>query len=170
MRRQEPGIDRGIGREVKLRRATPADSEFAFQTKKAALGRYIEQVWGWDEAEQRRFHEDRYARREYHVIQTSGADVGILVAERLPSHIAVYQLFVLPEHQGKGLGTECMKRILADAAALKLPVRLDVLKVNRQALRFYRGLGFRSVDETETHIKMEGIGGEKAPIRRDRPT
>ncbi len=143
---------------MELRKATAADSEFAYQTKKTALGRYIEQVWGWDEEEQRRLHDDRFARREYQVIQTSGTDVGILVGERLPDHIAVYQLFVLPEHQGKGIGTACMERILADAAGTKLPVRLDVLKVNQQALQFYRSLGFRSIGETETHIQMERRG------------
>jgi ribosomal protein S18 acetylase RimI-like enzyme len=158
-------------RHLTLRKATIADSEFAFQTKKAALGRYIEQVWGWDEEEQRRLHEDRFARRDYQVIRSKHTDVGILVSERLPDHVAVYQLFVLPEHQGKGIGTECMERILAEAAGAGLPVRLDVLKVNQQALRFYRSLGFRSVGGTETHIRMERSGGKRgAPTRRGRLT
>jgi ribosomal protein S18 acetylase RimI-like enzyme len=155
---------------MELRRATAADSDFAYQAKKTALGRCIEQVWGWDEEEQRRLHEDRFARREYRVIQTSGTDVGILVSERLPDCITVYQLFVLPEHQGKGIGTACMERILADAAAVKLPVRLDVLKVNQQARRFYRSLGFRGIGETETHVRMEKREEEDASIRRGRLT
>jgi hypothetical protein len=34
---------------VKLRKSTPDDSEFAYQTKKTAFREYAEQVWGWDE-------------------------------------------------------------------------------------------------------------------------
>lgn len=47
---------------VTLRKATADDSEFVFLVKKAALGEYIEQTWGWDEDFQRRFHND-YTRR-----------------------------------------------------------------------------------------------------------
>jgi ribosomal protein S18 acetylase RimI-like enzyme len=154
-------IVESVGRRMRLRRATSADSEFAFLTKKTTLGPYIRQVWGWKEDVQRQLHEDRFARRDYQVIQVSGVDVGILVCERQPDHVAVHQLFVLPEHQGQGIGTLCMGRILADAGAAELPVRLDVLKVNQRALRFYHGLGFRSIGETDTHIRMEGRG-EKA--------
>jgi hypothetical protein len=34
---------------LRLRKATARDSEFAYLTKKAAVGGYVEEVWGWDE-------------------------------------------------------------------------------------------------------------------------
>ena len=150
--RQKPS---GPTPDLTLRKAVDSDREFAYQTKKAAFGRYIEQVWGWHETEQRRLHEERFAKRNYQVIQTSGVDVGVMVCERLPDHVAVYQLFVLPQYQDGGIGTACVRRIQADAAAARLPVRLDVLKVNQEAVGFYRGLGFRVIGHTDTHIRME---------------
>jgi hypothetical protein len=42
---------------ISLRQATPADSAFAYQVKKVALGEYIKQTYGrWDGAFQREFH------------------------------------------------------------------------------------------------------------------
>jgi hypothetical protein len=71
--------------DVNLRQATTADSEFAFQTKKAAFRQYVEMVWGWDEAEQRQVHERRFAEQEFWVVQVSGTDVGILAVVREPN-------------------------------------------------------------------------------------
>jgi len=47
--------------DLKLRKATTHDSEFAYQTKKTAFREYVEKVWGWDEEEQRKLHERRFA-------------------------------------------------------------------------------------------------------------
>ncbi len=74
---------------------------------------------------------------------------------REPDCIWVYKLFVLPEHQGKGIGRTCMTRVIADADRDGLPVRLSVLKVNTQALSFYRRLRFEEIGRTDTHVEME---------------
>jgi GNAT superfamily N-acetyltransferase len=72
-----------------------------------------------------------------------------------PDCVHVHQLFLLPEHQGKGIGGECMSLILEEARQLGLPVRLRVLTVNPRALAFYRRLGFTRTGETDTHDLME---------------
>jgi ribosomal protein S18 acetylase RimI-like enzyme len=50
-----------------------------------------------------------------------------------------------------------MMRIIEDAAASELPVRLQVLKVNSRAVAFYQRLGFRSIGESDTHVLMEKL-------------
>lgn len=141
--------------DLKFRKATRRDSEFAYQTKKAAFREYVEKVWGWDEQEQRRLHERRFASQEFYVIQASGVDVGILAIVHQPECLRVNQLYILPEHQNRRIGDACMEHIIRDASALKLPVRLQVLKVNNRAISFYQRHEFRSTGETETHILME---------------
>lgn len=140
---------------VNLRQATAADCEFAFQAKKAAFRPYVEQVWGWDEAKQRQMHERRSAEQEFQVIQESGLDVGVLATVRERDCLKLNQLFILPEHQGKGIGSRCMSLAIAEARRLGLPVRLRVLKVNPRALSFYERLGFVRTGETDAHILME---------------
>ena len=138
-----------------LRKATSDDKEFAYRTKKAAFREYVEKVWGWDEEEQRRIHERRFASGDFRVIEVEGTDVGILALVRRPDCVNVKQMFLLPEHQGRGIGTACVKRLIAEAAASALPLRLQVLKVNDRAVAFYRRLGFGSTGESDTHILME---------------
>ena len=138
-----------------LRQAMITDSEFAYQTKKAAFRASVEMVWGWDEVEQRQLHERRFETQEYMVIQASGTDVGILVTAREPDCMKVNQLCILPEHQNLGIGTACMMRVIADARGDGLPVRLRVLKVNTRAAALYRRLGFEEIGDSETHISME---------------
>jgi ribosomal protein S18 acetylase RimI-like enzyme len=140
---------------LKLRKVTPSDSEFAYRTKKAAFRQYVEQVWGWDEEEQRQLHVRRYSSQEFSVIQLSGVDVGIMAIVREPHCVKLNQLFILPEHQGKGIGTACTMRVIEDAGASELSVRLQVLKVNSRAVAFFQRLGFNSIGESDTHVLME---------------
>jgi len=48
-----------------------------------------------------------------------------------------------------------MKITIADANATRIPIKLQVLKVNHRAQAFYQRLGFVAVGETATHILME---------------
>ena len=143
--------------DLRLRKATADDSEFAYRTKKAAFRKYVEKVWGWDEEEQRQLHERRFASQDFQVIQVSGIDVGILAIVRQPDCVKVNQMFILPEYQSRGIGAACMLRIIEDAVTSELPVRLQVLKVNSRAVAFYQRLGFRSIGESDTHVLLERL-------------
>ena len=138
-----------------LKKATASDSEFAYQVKKVSFRKYVEQVWGWDEDEQRELHQRRFASQDFKVIQSEGVDVGIIATVKETDHIRINQLFILPEFQRKGIGKACMMQIIKDATALILPIRLQVLKVNAGAYEFFQRLGFRKTGESDTHILME---------------
>ena len=142
----------------------PADEshrEFSYQVKKAAFREYIEKVCGWDEAEQRQLHERRFVSQDFYVIQVSGIDVGILAIVRQPDCVKVNQIFIVPEYQSKGIGSACITRIIDDAAISKLPIRLQVLKVNSRAFAFFQRFSFKSVGESDTHVLMERPSNKK---------
>ena len=141
--------------ELIFRKATTHDSEFAYNTKKAAFREYVEKVWGWNEQEQRLLHERRFQSQDFYIIQVSGIDVGIMATAHQPDCVKVNQIYILPEHQNRGIGAECVKHIIKDADTLKLPVRLQVLKVNNRAISFYERFRFQRTGESETHILME---------------
>ena len=138
-----------------LRKASPNDSEFAYCVKKAAFREYVEKVWGWDEDAQRQLHEQRFEAQDFRVINLAGTDIGVMASVTAHDSVKVNQLFLLPEHQGKGIGRECMLLIMEEARRLALPVRLRILKVNPRALAFYERLGFVRTGETDTHDLME---------------
>ena len=140
-----------------LRKATPADKEFAYRVKKAAFGEYVQKVWGWNEEEQRQLHEQRFSVQDFRVINVAGTDVGIIAVVEAPDCVKVNQLFILPDHQGKGIGRRCMSLVMEEARGLGLPVCLRVLKVNPRASSFYRRVGFKRTGETDSHILLKWI-------------
>jgi len=142
-------------KNLKLRKATADDSEFAYQTKKASFREYLEKASVWNEEEQRKLHQRRFAEHDFRIIHLSGVDVGILAMSRQPDRIKLNQMFILPEYQCKGIGGACMTLVITEAAVSELTIQLRVLKVNPRALMFYQRLGFKQTGATETHILME---------------
>ena len=140
---------------VTLRKATAQDGEFAYCAKRAAYRECVEKVWGWEEGEQRKLHERRFGSQDFRVINQAGTDVGIMAVVVGPDCLKVNQIFLLPEHQGKGIGRRCVSLVVEEARRLGLPVRLRVLKVNVRARAFFQRLGFVRIGETDTYVLME---------------
>jgi len=66
------------GSGIALRPATLADAEFCYQLHKAAMGKYITAIWGWDEQVQRAFHQRAFNPRRWQIITAGQAGVGML--------------------------------------------------------------------------------------------
>ncbi|MHC4713751.1 MAG: GNAT family N-acetyltransferase [Planctomycetota bacterium] len=141
--------------DLTLRKAGPNDSEFAYGVRKAAYSEYVQQAGGWDDVEQRRLHERRFRTQDFRVINVGGEDVGIMSVVVSADCLKVNQLFVLPQHQGRGIGRRCMRLAMERARRRGLPVRLRVMKVNPRARALYERLGLVRIGETDTHDLME---------------
>lgn len=63
-------------------------------------------------------------------------------------------MFVDSRFQRQGIGTEVMKRLISEATALNLAVRLNVVTIN-PARRLYERLGFRVTNEDERKFCMK---------------
>ena len=140
---------------IELRVACQDDKEFIYDVKRAAMREYIEQTWGWDEEEQREIHERRFGSQEFQILLFGGRDVGIMSLALEPDCLFLNQIYILPEHQGRGIGSECMQTVFESAAESSLPVKLKVLKVNLRAAAFYERLGFTVWGDTDTHLLMQ---------------
>ena len=143
--------------ELSFRKAHTSDSEFVFTVKKSAFREYVEQVWGWDDDYQRELHNRRFAAQEVCIIQFRGTDAGFLATSSTADTLKVNQLFILPEYQGKGIGSACMTRIVDDASLEMKSVALQVLKVNTRGITFYQRLGFSIGGESSTHFQMKRL-------------
>ena len=139
---------------MRIRKAVSADVDFTFAVKKAAFREYVEKVWGWDGVDQRELHKLRFASQDVRIVQNKGIDVGYFSTSATVDRVRIYQIFILPEYQRKGLGSACMNRTVADAHAQGKDVTLHVLKINTRATAFYLRLGFEIVDEDDTHVQM----------------
>jgi GNAT superfamily N-acetyltransferase len=143
--------------KVALRPATQADSGFAFDVKRAALGQYVREIYGWDEDEQHKLHERRFSSATIRIIMAEGHDVGLIGTRETADRIRLLQLFLLPDAQGKGIGSYVLAQVLREADRVHRPVVLNVLKSNPRAKVFFERHGFTLVGETETHYNMERL-------------
>ncbi|MDX1613821.1 MAG: GNAT family N-acetyltransferase [Candidatus Promineifilaceae bacterium] len=136
-----------------LRPAAAADESFAYRVKKEALGPYVEKTWGWDETWQRDYHRRNFNHLEVQIIEVEDEPVGTLMVERGPAAMLLHGIYILPHFQRRGVGSTVIADLLAEAQEARLPLRLQVLKVN-PARRLYERLGFRVVGGTDHHFLM----------------
>ncbi len=138
-----------------LRPATPADRAWVWRLKKITMRAYVVQTWGlWDDAFQRSHFQTNFEPANLEVIMVGGRDVGYLQCERARHEIFLANISVEPSFQNRGLGSAVIRELQAQAAATRLPIRLQVLKTNPAARRLYARLGFSVIDETPTHTRM----------------
>jgi ribosomal protein S18 acetylase RimI-like enzyme len=139
---------------VKLRPTTAEDAEFLYQLLKTTMREYVDQTWSWDEDWQRSYFEMRFDPAKNKIIVLDNRDIGVIATEKSEDEIVLSSLYILPEYQGRGIGTRLIKELLARAFRDGLAVGLRVLKVN-PARRLYERLGFVVVEEAETHYYMK---------------
>jgi GNAT superfamily N-acetyltransferase len=136
---------------VTLRPATADDAEFVFRVTEACMRAYAEQTWGaWNEAVTRASFDPATHR----IIRCDDEDIGCLAVHAREDHLDLDKLYILPAYQNRGIGTDLIRGIIAQAATVGKPVRLSVLAVN-PARRFYERAGFTVTQSTAERHYME---------------
>lgn len=107
---------------------------------------------GWDEAQkdafvsmqfeaQQRYYAEQYAGASFDVIVVDGEPAGRLYLARWADEIRIVDIALLPDFRGGGIGTEVLRRVLAEGAERGQPVTIHVERFN-PALSLYDRLGF----------------------------
>jgi RimJ/RimL family protein N-acetyltransferase len=142
---------------VRLRPATEADSEFCFRLNETSLREYVEPIYGWNDDEQRTYHDAWFEQERLMMIEDDeGAPIGVLDVSDEGDHLYLSRMELIPEAQGRGVGTA----VVGDLLARGRDVRLHVFTNNVRAQRFYERLGF-TVDhdaEREHRVSMHRLG------------
>lgn len=135
----------GVSRSVALRRATINDLEFLFRVQRDAM----KPITGTLHSEKDRDTEadlaeytERFDPEKVEVIQFEGRDVGRLRVVRSPESIYVGGVQILPEFQGRGIGTALFGELIEESKRSGLVITLEVHDVNTSASDFYKKLGF----------------------------
>lgn len=116
---------------------------------------YIEQTWGhWKEKEQHGYFLKIFSPGAVQIVIVEDRNAGMLEVVRKPVEIALANISILPEFQGRGLGASLVTDLQIEAKAADIPLHLQVLKTNPRARRLYTRLGFLLAGETPTHHLM----------------
>lgn len=132
-----------------LRPATAGDYDFLFDLHVATLRPSVEATWGWDEAFQARYFQDKFVPNENQMVLVDGQEAGVLKLEERDGDVFVALIEIAPALQGAGLGSQIIRDVIAAAFARGQAVSLHVLKANPNARRLYERLGFQIVETRE---------------------
>jgi ribosomal protein S18 acetylase RimI-like enzyme len=102
---------------------------------------------------------------EVRIITLDGADIGWLQTAVHGDAVFLAQIYIVRSRQRRGIGTEVLRRLIAEADCVRRPLQLDVVKIN-PALRLYQRLGFRITGEEQHKFTMtRDIDRPHAPSR-----
>ncbi len=139
---------------LRVRTASSSDREFLFEVRRAALRAYVEQVSGWDDAEQRAVADKEFGELPYAVVEENGRAVGYVCVIHEDDCDFVEEIALLPEVHGRGIGTRVVRDVLRAARRRGVPVRLSVFTSN-PAQVLYARLGFSVTGVEEPRMAME---------------
>lgn len=137
-----------------LRPATADDHDFVVEVNRAAMGSYLKATFGWDEAAQNAYFAESFDASGGQVIRVDGVNVGELLVDERPHELVLVRIALLPDWQGRGIGSEVVRMLVERARELGAALVLQVFKTNPGAARLYESLGFVRTGESETDVSM----------------
>lgn len=136
-----------------FRQALDQDFEYCKRLYLGEMGWIIEELH-LDRAAQAASFQQQWDLTQVRIIALDGSDVGWLQTIAQDNELFVAQMFVDRPFQRRGIGTEVMKRLIADAARANQTMRLNVVKIN-PAMRLYQRLGFQVIREDDRKFYMK---------------
>ncbi|MFO1312061.1 MAG: GNAT family N-acetyltransferase [Burkholderiales bacterium] len=87
-------------------------------------------------------------------ILDDGTRVGLIVVRHASDHVLLDHLYILPSAQGRGIGSDVVGLVIAEADVTGKPLRVGALKESRSN-EFYRRHGFvpRRSSECDHHYE-----------------
>lgn len=135
--------------------ATDADKEYFRRLNELSYRDVVTQQFGaWDDDLQSRNFDLKWPDQAFEKIFEGDTLVGGIRVQEFPDHIQIMEIQIHPNHRGRGVGTMVLEQEIRRASALRKPLRLRVLLLNR-AKSLYERLGFVETGRDETHYYME---------------
>jgi len=88
------------------------------------------------------------------IVEATAEPIGLIKVVKGEYLWSLHQIQLLPQWQGRGIGTELLREVLVQASRVGARVELHVLKVNK-ARRLYERLGFKVVTEAANAFVMQ---------------
>ena len=104
---------------------------------------------------QRLDYERRFPGAEHSVVLRNDVPAGRIWVAWLDDQIRLLDIAILPEYRNAGIGSALIRSLQAEAGRSGKPLRHMVAVINASAIRFYKRMGFETIDDVGTHYLME---------------
>jgi GNAT superfamily N-acetyltransferase len=138
---------------TKLRAACDTDFAFARSVYFETMRWIIERLFGWNEVREDKNFAQFFKLDEVRIIIADGQDVGWIQEQIDDTSINLGSFYVMPVMQRRGIGTQVLQTLLANARNQGKAITLAVVKIN-PAVHFYEKRGFQISHEDEHKFYM----------------
>ncbi len=135
---------------VQLRPSAESDQSFVDRLTRLVMEPYVRKTWQNAADIESYFLKNKFNQAITSIVQFENQDIGRVSVTRTAKEIIIDNIHILPEYQGKGIGSQIIRGILKEADKKNIAVTLLVLTVN-PAKKLYDNLGF--VTEFEKHCR-----------------
>ena len=133
---------------------TQADADVLVDMRIAAMRESLERIGRFDPQRARERFLAAFDPALCRFIEADGVRAGFVLIRPQEGRWLLDHLYVLPAHQGKGIGAKVLHEIFADADKAGLPVRVGALRESASN-RFYQRHGFVQTAEADWDIYYE---------------
>ena len=99
-------------------------------------------------------YREHYVGASFDVIEVDGEPVGRLYVARWEDEIRIMDIALLPEHRGRGVGTQILRGLLEEGALTGKRVSIHV-EMNNPAVRLYERLGFVQAAVHGVYLRLD---------------
>jgi RimJ/RimL family protein N-acetyltransferase len=149
-----------------LRAIAPADADFLLRLYASTREEELKQT-DWSDEEKQRFVRmqfaaqqqayDRYLDAAFFILSWGSEPIGRLYLQDSEMTLLIVDLSLLPAWRGRGIGSDALRAVFAQASLRQQAVRIHVERFN-PALRLYQRLGFRLLRDKGVYLLLEWCG------------
>ena len=103
---------------------------------------------------QHAWYQEHYGDAQFDVVLIDGVPAGRLYVHRRAAEIRLVDISLVPELRGRGIGSDLLRELMAEAEAAGKPLTIHVEKYN-PAMRLYLRLGFKPIEDRGPYDLME---------------
>ncbi|HVH88787.1 MAG TPA: GNAT family N-acetyltransferase [Terriglobales bacterium] len=142
--------------DIKLRAAANEDFVFARTVYFETMRWIIERLFGWDQVREEKNFAQFFKLDEVRIISADAHDVGWIQEQVDSTTINLGSFYITPAMQRRGIGTQVLQVLLAQARNESKAITLSVVRIN-PARHFYEKHGFRitHADEHKFYMKVD---------------
>jgi GNAT superfamily N-acetyltransferase len=130
---------------------TQSDADALVAIRIAAMRDSLERIGRFDPQRARERFLASFDPALCRFIAVDGVQSGFILIRPQEDHWVLDHLYILPEHQGKGIGAAVLRYVFANADAQRMPLRVGALR-GSDSNRFYQRHGFIQIDEAEWDV------------------
>lgn len=138
--------------QYRVSRSDERDS--IYELYRRAMKHFLTQIWGWDEAWQRRDFAEHFDFGNITLAYDGETLVGYAQTEKRMPQLYLRMLVVHSRYRRQGIGQALLDAVIDSACERFDSVGLEVFRINDVAQAFYERNGFARTDASETSFGM----------------